>query len=290
MLLSFSAWGEESLLDRYHRLKGGLSATLPGTRISMNSTEQQKVLSAEISSILPQPFETVSSALAKAENWCLFMPLHFNIKACTYQTQAGKTLLTLYSGRKSYQSPEESFQMGYQFETLQQNDDKLSLRLRAEHGPANTRNYLIEIHTMRVEEGTMLYIHSSYRPSLLSSLLTGGYLSTLGRNKLGFSRIAEGGGSHLVQGIRGVIERNVMRYHLAIDAYITSQSLAAPSRREAALVSWFKQNDSYPEQLHEMAQSEYLMIKRKEWLNQQRLQQTLNEKIQLAEISRKDAR
>jgi hypothetical protein len=289
MLFSFSAWGEESLLDRYHRLKGGLSATLPGTLISMSSTEQDGVLGAEISSILHYPFETVSSTLAKAENWCQFMPLHFNIKACTYKTQAGQTHVTLYSGRKSYQSPEESFQMGYQFDTLYQDDRKLSLRLHAERGPAKTRDYLIEIDTMSVEEGTMLHIHSSYRPSLLSSLLTRTYLNTLGRNKVGFSRITQDDESPLVQGIRGVIERNVMRYHLAIAAHLNAQSLAKSSRHEAALAGWFKQNGAYPEQLHEMVQSEYLTIKRKEWQNQQRLQQTLNKNIQLAELPSKNA-
>ena len=289
LLLSFSAWGEVTLLERYHRLKGGTSATLPGTSISVTSTEQDGVLSAQISSILHYPFDAVSSTLAKAENWCQFTPLHFNIKACTYETLEGETQLTFYSGRKSYQSPNESFSMDYRFETLHQDDRTLSLRLRAERGPANTRDYRISIDTMKVEEGTLLHIHSSYRPSLLSTLLTSSYLSTFGRNKVGFSRVADDGEPRLVQGIRGVIERNVMRYHLAIDAYLSSPPLTEPSRHEATLASWFRLNEHYPEQLHEMTQSEYLMIKRKEWHNQQRLQQTLNEKLQLAAIPRKDS-
>ncbi len=288
LLLSFSAWGEATLLERYHRLKGGLSTTLPGTNISVTSSEQDGVLSAQISSILHYPFNTVSSALAKAENWCQFTPLHFNIKACTYETQEGETQLTFYSGRKSYQSPEESFSMDYRFEALHQDERTLSLRLRAEHGPANTRDYRLMIDIMAVEEGTLLHIHSSYRPSFLSALLTSSYLSTFGRNKVGFSRVASDGESRLVQGIRGVIERNVMRYHLAIDAYLSSSPLSEPSRHEATLVNWFRLNEHYPEQLHEMAQSKYLMIKRKEWLNQQQLQQTLNEKLQLAAIPRKE--
>jgi hypothetical protein len=266
----------------YHALKSGLSTTLPGTTISLTSAQQGDVLSADVSSLLHTPFETVSAVLTNTANWCGFMPLHFNIKACTYETREGDEVLTLYSGRKDYQSPDDSYQMTYQFATARDDDSRLSLRLHAEHGPANTRDYRIELEAQRVEEGTLLHLHSSYRPSLLSSLLTRGYLTTLGRNKVGFSRIEQGGESDLVQGVRGVIERNVMRYHLAIDAFLRTQLLPEASRHEGALASWFRQNDSYPQQLHEMTQGEYLEIKRREWQNQQQLQRAINKRLQLA--------
>lgn len=284
LLLASSAWGEVALTERYLALKGGDSATLPGTTISLTSEVQGEVLSAEVSSILHTPFATVAATLSQAENWCQFMPLHFNIKACTHQRQEGNELLTLYSGRKGYQTPEESYAMDYRFESIQQNEARLSLRLSAEHGPANTRDYRIEADALQVEEGTLLHIHSSYRPSMLSSILTRGYLATLGRDKVGFSRIEQGGESLPVQGLRGVVERNVMRYHLAIEAFLDSRLLAENSRHEAALLSWFRQNDSYPQQLHEMAENEYLAIKHREWFNQQRLQQALDATLQLAEV------
>lgn len=282
LLLASTAWGEASLLQRYQELKDGQAPTLPGTTISLASAEQGMVLSAEVSSILDYPFDTVAAALARVENWCQVMPLHFNIKACTYETRESGEELTLYSGRKYYQSPEDSVAMAYRFETLQQDDGQLSLRLSAGHGPANTRDYRITLDAMRVEEGTLLHIRSSYRPSTLSSLLTRTYLNTLGRDKVGFSRIEQDGEMQLVQGIRGVIERNVMRYHLAVEAYLRTRTLPAATRHEAALASWFRQNDSYPQQLHEMSEADYLENKRKEWLNQQRLQQALNERIKLA--------
>jgi hypothetical protein len=179
--------------------------------------------------------------------------------------------------------------MDYRFETVAQDDNRLSLRLSADHGPVSTSDYRIGLEARRVEEGTLLHIHTSYRPSLLSSILSHGYLSTLGHDKVGFSRIEQDGELQLVQGIRGVIERNVMRYHLAIDTFLNTRLLPEPSRHEAALVSWFRKNDSYPKQLHEMPEKEYLAIKRREWHNQQRLQQGLNERLKRVATPEKKA-
>lgn len=283
LLLTTVAWGDVSLQERYHALKSGAGPILPGTTISISSTEQGERLSAEVSGLLHTPYATVATTLAELQNWCQFMPLHFNIKACTYRTQEGEQRLTLYSGRKYYQSPEDSYTMTYRFETLQHDAMQLSLRLSAEHGPLGTSDYLIEVDALRVEEGTMIHIHSAYRPSFFSSLLSSGYLATLGRDKVGFSRVELGGESHPVQGLRGVLERNVMRYHFAIQAFLDSQSLPEKERHQAVLASWFRQNNSYPQQLHEMSESEYQEIKRKEWDNQQRLQQQLDAVVQITQ-------
>ncbi|MCW8922947.1 MAG: hypothetical protein OQK69_04875, partial [Gammaproteobacteria bacterium] len=99
--------------------------------------------------------------------------------------------------------------------------------------------------------------------------------------KTGFSQIIIDGKPEPVQGIRGIIERNVMRYHLAVNAFFSAQSLPEDHRHEATLTGWFTKNDSYP-QLHEMDEEEYLEIKREEWQNQQRLQQALDAKLKLA--------
>ncbi len=254
LLATFTAWAE-----------------LP----AISSTEQEGVLSARVESTLPYDFDTLAPALARTENWCQIMPLHFNIKACTHQ----QGQLTVYSGRKVYQSPEQSYQIAYAFETIGQTDDQLTLRLSADEGPVGTRDYRIELQAERVAGGTRLRMSSSYRPSWLSSMLTSGYLSTLGRDKVGFSRVEKG---ELVRGIRGVIERNAMRYHFAINAFLNSHALPEASRHQAALQEWFKQNESHPEQLHEMDEEEYLAIKQKEWENQQRLQLARDERVRVA--------
>lgn len=281
LFMAATAWGKTSLLEHYHRLKNDGNTTLPGTHISLASSTQDDVLSAEITSIVETPFEEVAAALVQARNWCQVMPLHFNIKACTFEVNEGVEVLNVYSGRKIYESPEDSYQLAYQFEVIRHDDKQLSLRLRAEHGPVGTSDYLIELDAVPVAEGTLLHLHSSYQTSWLSSMLTSAYLSTVGSDKTGFSRVDENGELQPVQGIRGIIERNVMRYHLAINAFFSTRTFPEDQRQEASLINWFKQNDSYP-QLHEMDEAEYLEIKREEWQNQQQLQKSLDSELKLA--------
>lgn len=282
LLLATTARAETSLAEHYQKLKDGLVTTLPGSHISLTSSEQDELLSADVNSLLTIPFGTVVTALAQADNWCQVLPLHFNIKACTHENQGGTELLTIYSGRKIYETPADSYAMTYQFEVIKQDDSQLSLRLHANDGPMDTHDYLIELDAIPVAEGTMLHIHSSYRPSWLSSMLTSTYLSTLGRNKTGFSLAEQDGEALPVKGIKGIIERNVMRYQLAIDTFLSAQSRPGATQHDAMLVSWFMQNERYP-QLHEMDKAEYLEIKLMEWRNQQQLQLALNKNLQLAE-------
>jgi hypothetical protein len=97
------------------------------------------------------------------------------------------------------------------------------------------------------------------------------YLATTGRNKVGFTVTgAQAGGQPLlIGGTRGVVERNTMRYYLAIEAFLGALSVPPHARLEKRLRDWFAAAESYPRQLHEMEQREYLDMKRKEHLRQQ---------------------
>ena len=83
---------------------------------------------------------------------------------------------------------------------------------------------------------------------------------------MGFTRA----GADYVGGQRGVVERNTMRYYLAIDAYL--RSLAAPpaERLEQRLRTWFDTTEKYPRQLHEVERADYLQMKRDEVARQSR--------------------
>ena len=70
--------------------------------------------------------------------------------------------------------------------------------------------------------------------------------------------------SELLGGVRGLVERNTMRYYLAIVAFMEASRLAPERRLEARLRSWFAAVERYPVQLHEMDQQEYLEMKRVE--------------------------
>ena len=55
----------------------------------------------------------------------------------------------------------------------------------------------------------------------------------------------------------GLIERNAMRYFLAVDAYS-----AAPDDVEKRLALWYAATQKYPRQLHDLSEAEYLKFKR----------------------------
>jgi hypothetical protein len=90
------------------------------------------------------------------------------------------------------------------------------------------------------------------------------YLDTVGRGKVGFTSIGTqaDGRPIYVGGVRGVIERNAMRYYLAVIAYV--DALSAPPRQqlESRLEEWFMLTERHPVQLHEIERAEYLSMKR----------------------------
>ena len=96
------------------------------------------------------------------------------------------------------------------------------------------------------------------------------YLSTLGSAKVGFTILDRKDGKPVYQaGVLGLLERNTMRYYLAIDAYLSAYSLPAGEQFEKRIREWYASTERYAAQLHEMEQNEYLDMKRKEMRRQQ---------------------
>jgi hypothetical protein len=90
------------------------------------------------------------------------------------------------------------------------------------------------------------------------------YLASSGRDKVGFSvvgKTAEGEPVY-VRGVRGVVERNTMRYYLALEAYLDALDAPAAERVERRLRAFHAGLENYPRQLHELELGRYLDIKR----------------------------
>ncbi len=116
---------------------------------------------------------------------------------------------------------------------------------------------------------TFMRLHYAYSFGAAARLATQGYLATGGSSKVGFTRVAIGGKPGYVHGLRGVVERNTMRYYLAVESYLGS--LAQPPRRQFVnrTEHWFDATEQYRVQLHEMDRSAYLSMKRSEYARQQ---------------------
>jgi hypothetical protein len=80
-----------------------LESSPVGLPILVKSERESGSIRREVYSIVSQPFEVVRDELGSPRAWCEVLPLHFNVKACTYTTSEGLDKLGLHLGRKSYQ-------------------------------------------------------------------------------------------------------------------------------------------------------------------------------------------
>jgi hypothetical protein len=65
--------------------------------------------------------------------------------------------------------------------------------------------------------------------------------------------------------MRGVVERNTMRYYLAIDAFLDSLPLLGKEQLAWRLERWFSATERYHRQLHELERADYLSMKYQEY-------------------------
>jgi hypothetical protein len=249
-----------------------------GVPIRMYSEERSDEVHAEVQAILENPFEAVKAALASPAAWCEFVPLNVTIKACVFRSQPHETPLTFYVGPKRYQAPEDALSQPYRFTVQARGPGVLSVSLSAESGLYGTTAHRMELEAASVEGKTVIALNTSYVQSAASKLATAIYLSTVGRNKVGFSRedAQPGARGDYVKGMRGMVERNVMRYYLALEALLDTQAISAPHRFEARLNMAYELMERYPLQLHDLEKAEYLDTKRREREDQLRLQRQLD--------------
>jgi hypothetical protein len=284
LVWSTLAWSQPpqsaALIYAYHQLRAE-SATTFSTPFAVRSQEDDKRLSAEIFSVLDQPLDVVAQALTNIENWCVFMPLNLNVKSCTYSRSDNVDLLTLYVGRKFYQEPEDAYTLSYEHQTKHNNENGFNVVMVADEGPMGTKDYLIEIDAIPLNGQTLLRINMAYNTSWMSKLASSAYLATMGRDKLGFSVEGKGvdGQPIFIRGPQAVIERNAMRYYLAMKAYLETEQLIPEKRLEARIIRWFEMTEEYSKQLYEIEREEYLQAKRKEWINQAQLQALENKRL-----------
>jgi hypothetical protein len=280
-LLPLPGWGAEDVRQRfsahYQELQEDARRGPFGFPLHLHAEERQDLVRAEIHGILDHPFRTFGATLAQPASWCEFLSLNLNVKACTFQTQAPETILTLYIGGKGYQVPEAAAEQPYRFQVRTRQRGYVAISLNALEGLLGTKAHQLEIEAASVKGKTVVELRSSYEPSAASRLLTTIYLATLGRDKIGFSREPNGpvGQSGFVKGEQGLIERNAMRYYLLLKAFLDTQGLPACRQFEARLNAAYDLMERYPAQLHEMEKPEYLDTKRQEHENQIRLQQKL---------------
>ena len=66
-----------------------------------------------------------------------------------------------------------------------------------------------------------------------------------------------------------MVERNTMRYYLAIDTFLANANAPHAAQPEKRFQGWFTASERYPRQLHEIDRDEYIEMKRAEYSRQQ---------------------
>lgn len=240
--------------------------------LHLNSSEASGKVRGDVYARLDHPYAKVASALAQPASWCDILILHLNTKFCSVAPAARGTVVSVHMGRKFDQPLEDTHRVDFAYRVAAATPDYLEVRLGAEQGPLSTRDYQIGLEAIPLDgEHTFLHFTYSYAYGLAGRLAMQGYLATLGRDKVGFTvtgRQADGQPQY-IGGTLGAAERNTMRYHLAIEAYLANLSAAPPQRMEKSFRDWFTATERYPRQLHEVEQDDYLAMKRKEYARQQ---------------------
>lgn len=265
---------------RYEALRGQLAASPFKRPMVLESQQGSNDVSGDVYAVIPHPFADVNTALGSAVTWCDILILHLNTKYCRVRQTSGTTTLQMNVGKKFDQPLGDSYRLTFAWRAAVQRADFLKVNLTADAGPLSTRDYRITLEALPLDGGnTFVHLSYAFGFSITGRLAMKAYLATIGRNKVGFTVMGKDarGQPVFVDGIRGLVERNTMRYHLAVEAYLGASTLAmasasAPAPRaqfEKRIVDWFAATELYPRQLHEMEQREYLDMKRREYQRQQ---------------------
>jgi hypothetical protein len=263
-----------SLLAKYSSLSERLRNSPFQRALYLDSSESSSSLKGDIYALVDYPFATVSAALNDPDHWCEVLILHINTKYCRATTRA-PTVLTVSIGRKTSQPLEDAYPIEFSYRAAAATPKYLKIQLNAENGPMSTSNYRIQLQAVPVESGrTFLHLTYSYDYGMAGRLAMKTYLATIASDKVGFTVTGNqsNGKPEHIGGMRGVVERNTMRYYLAIDAYLGALSAPHPLQFRKRLERWFTATEQYPRQLREVGRTAYMNMKRNEYLRQQRLQ------------------
>ncbi|MFL6660944.1 MAG: hypothetical protein ACJ8G7_02125 [Rhizobacter sp.] len=266
----------EALRERHAALAGQLASNAFQRPILLQSTQGSGELKGEVYAIVEHPFATLDGALRNVERWCDVLILPFNVKQCRTLGSASAPTLELMIGRKHDQPVADAYKVDFAYQLAAAEPDYLKVMLNADAGPMGTREYRIVFEATPLDvRRSFIHMAYSYGFGLAARIAMQAYLATAGSGKVGFSIIDRkpDGQPVYVASMRGVIERNTMRYYLAIDAYLDSLQAAPAQRVEHRLHQWFSATERYPRQLHEIEEAEYLAMKRREIERQQALAQ-----------------
>lgn len=233
----------------------------------VQSSDANDELKGEVYAIVEQPFKTTVQMLKDKARWCDVLMLHQNVKRCRTAGAAPAESMRLAIGRKAQHSAEQGYKMDFTFSVPAVGADFVRVQMAAQGGPLGTRDHHLTLRAAPLDAAST-FLHLSYGYSFggVARMATQAYLKTAGRDKVGFTVTGKtpDGRPVYINGVRGMVERNAMRYFLAIEANFSAMSAPPAQQDEKRLRDWFALTERHPIQLHELERDEYLAIKRRE--------------------------
>jgi len=233
----------------------------------LESTQNSGDLKGEVYAVVDQPFSVVGPALQGTDHWCELLILHLNVKGCSATGKPPAEVLSLVVGRKFDQPLDDGYKVEFAYSMPAASADYLRVQMAADAGPVGTRDYRLALEAVPLDDKRS-FIHMSYAYGYgaTARLAMQAYLATAGRDKVGFSVTgkSDDGKPVYIDGVRGVVERNTMRYYLAIEAYLGSLAAPPGEQQEKRLRDWFASTERHKQQLHEIDRDDYLKMKRNE--------------------------
>ncbi|CAN5544084.1 hypothetical protein BH10PSE18_BH10PSE18_04180 [soil metagenome] len=256
-------------MAQHQAIAARLASSPFGRPVVLDSLELPDGLKGDVYAIVDHPLRKMEEALRTPGRWCEALLLHLNNRRCQVAEEQGRAMLTLsVVGR--YDKPVDSaFMLPFVFRMLSATPDYMAVQMSAEEGPFGTSNYYVMLEAIPVDAGrTFLHFSYAYDHNLMARIATQAYLATFGRDKVGFTALGTlpGGETDWIRGTRGLVERNAMRYFLAVDAYLSAIDAPAAQQVEDRLQAWFSSVEKYPRQLHEIDRATYLDLKREDRL------------------------
>ena len=256
-----------TLRDKYAAVTEQLQRNQFGRPLVLESSAAANRLTGEIYATVAYPFNAVSAGLNSPEHWCDVISLHVNTKYCHVATGSSGPTIEVRIGKKTSQEAADAARVDFDYRALAASPEYFDIALNAKNGPMGTSDFRIELEAVALPDAkTFIHLTYSYAVNFAGRLAMQTYLSTLARDKVGFTAIGKrsDGQPEYVGGMRGLMERNAMRYYLAIDSFLESAGSAPPARFERRLENWFAATEQYPRQLHEVDRADYLQMKRSE--------------------------
>lgn len=257
----------EALRAQFASLRESGAGQLLDQSIYLRSTESADRMQGEVHALIDEPFEQVRQQLSKAAQWCDVLILHINVKYCRAQRTAAGEELVSGVGRKFDQPLAEVHWVRFGFRVVSDRSDHLLTELRSHTGPLGTHDYRMSVEAVPHTGGqSLLRMTYSYGYGTAARWAMKTYLATLGRDKRGFSVVGKtpAGQPVTVGGVRGVVERNTLRYYLALQSHLQTHDAPGGNATQLGLQTWFNATERYAEQLHEMDGPDYIAMKLKE--------------------------